>query len=143
MVYPESFVNRVKYVFWRLYTPLHPFFRDTLTQLGLLKHVGRQNFLLGKIAPHLTVEEFVSHLVSKGYGNHFVAWKDEGEIVSLRYVKDFKYQYHLRVFKDGEVRAHYEYTPECNPILHIKERNMEPRREEFLEILGGMIVASE
>ena len=139
MIYPTSFTHRLKYGFWTAYTPYHPFLRDRLLALKLIKHEGRQNFLLGKIAPDISVEEFVSFLIQKGYGNHFIAWRDEGELVSLRYVEDFVYQYHLRVFEDGEVRAHYEYTPECYPVLHLKEVGMEAKREEFLTLLKNRI----
>ncbi|OHA27068.1 MAG: hypothetical protein A3C06_01040 [Candidatus Taylorbacteria bacterium RIFCSPHIGHO2_02_FULL_46_13] len=140
MAYPDTLANRLKYAFWRFYTPCHPYVRDAVISLGIVRHVGRQNFILGTVAPHLTLKEFTSFLISQGYGNHFVAWEDEGEIVSLRYVKDFTHQYHLRVFKDREVRAHYEYTPECYPILHLKEKHFEPRSEEFLMLLGDTIV---
>lgn len=138
--YPATLPNRLKYAFWRLYTPYHPFVRDLVLALGLVRHEGRQNYILGMVVPHLTLKEFTSFLIAQGYGNHFVAWEDDGEIVSLRYVKDFVHQYHVRVFHDREVRAHYEYTPECYPILHIMEEDMQARREEFLMLLGNTIV---
>ncbi len=141
MIYPRSLRDRAKYVFWRVYTPYHPFVRDTALALGVVRHEGRQHFLLGKVAPHISIQEFVERLVAQGFGNHFVAWEDEGELVSLRYVEDFKCQYHLRVFKDGEVRAHYEYTPECYPILHLREVGIEARRDDFLRMLGDTIMA--
>lgn len=140
MVFPSSPKDRLKYFFWRLYTPYHPFVRDAALALRIARHRGRQDYLLGTVAPHLTIKEFISSLIAQGFGNHFVAWKDEDEVVSLRYVKDFAYQYHLRVFKDGEVRAHYEYTPECYPLSHLKGRHMQARREEFLVFLGDTIV---
>ncbi|HTR19134.1 MAG TPA: hypothetical protein VMH91_04140 [Candidatus Paceibacterota bacterium] len=141
MVYPEQLWDRVKYLFWTFYTPYHPLVRDTALRLRVVRHEGRQDFLIGTIAPHLSIPEFISHLLGKGYGNHFVAWKDDGEVVSLRYTDGFAYQYHVRVFEDREVRAHYEYTPECYPISHIMETDMEARREEFLSLLGDTIVA--
>ncbi len=141
MIYPESFLDRIKYVFWRFYTPHHVFFRDALLSLGVVAHEGRQNFLIGKIAPHLSIKEFVSFLVEHGYGNHFVAWEDEGEVVSLRYVKDFVHQYHMRVFEDGEVRGHYEYTPESHPFLHLNDVHMEDYRGEFISLLGDRIIS--
>jgi len=140
MVYPQLPWERVKYVFWRFYTPYHPFFRDMALRLGVVHHHGRQDYLLGTIAPHLSIREFVSQLLEKGYGNHFVAWKDDGEVVSLRYTDGFEYQYHLRVFSDREVRAHYEYTPECYPISHMRAINLEPRRDYFFSVLGDMVV---
>lgn len=140
MIWPDSYIDRFKYVIWRLYTPYHSFFRDTATSLGIVRHEGRQNYLLGRIAPGQTVQEFVEYLISKGYANHFVAWKDDGEVVSLRFVRDFKYQYHVRVFQDGEVRGHYEYTPECHLVWHMQEVDMEQRRDEFLKLMGSRLV---
>jgi hypothetical protein len=130
----------VKYLFWQVCRPYHPIARDTLLRLRVIRHEGRQDYLLGTVAPHLSIKDFIAYLVSRGFGNHFFAWKDDGEVVSLRYTENFMYQYHIRVFHDGEVRAHYEYTPECYPLLHMKKVNMEPRREFFLRILGDTIV---
>lgn len=70
----------------------------------------------------------------------FIAWVDKDEAISTRKLDGFDFQYHLRVFKDGEVRGHYEKTPERHPIDHFLDRGMEPRRKEFLEILGDWIV---
>jgi hypothetical protein len=147
MVYPDSFGDRLKYFFWRLYTPLHPLVRDSLLVVGIGSQSdtypgGRQPYLLGTLAPGISVQDFVSSMLAQGFGNHFIAWKDRGQIVSLRYMDDFKYQYHLRVFEDGEVRGHYEYTPECHPVLHMKMVGVpfEPRREEFMRFIGDRIV---
>ena len=140
IVYPESTVNKIKYFFWRLYTPLHSPLRNTLMHLGILRHSTRQNFLLGKIAPDQTVQDFVSFLIERGYGNHFVAWRDKGELLSLRRLDGFECQYHLRVFEDGEVRGHYEYTPECYPLWHFRAVDQEDRRGEFLDLLGDKII---
>ncbi|MBC7836976.1 hypothetical protein H7X87_04370 [Acetobacteraceae bacterium] len=147
MIYPASFIDRTKYVFWRLYTPFHPLVREVSLKVGIVsmsrkieRWGARQQYLLGTIAPGESIESVVEHLVQKGFYNHFVAWEDEGEVASLRYLPDFKYQYHIRIFKDGEIRAHYEYTPECHPIYHYYERGcFEDRREEFLKILGGKL----
>ena len=139
ITFPHSFQDRLKYLFWRFYTPFHPFFRDAFLAFGILKHSGRQHFLLGTIAPHTSIRELGLYLLKRGYGNHFIAWNDDGEVVGLRLVKNFKYQYHLRIFEDGEVRGHYEYTPEGHPFLHFKDVGMEERREEFLGLLDGWI----
>ncbi len=140
MVYPGSLKDRMKYVFWRMYTPYHSFVRDTLLFMRIIRHEGRQDYLIGHVAPHESLESIVSALVKLGYGNHFVAWEDEGQIISLRYVDSFEYQYHVRIFADGEVRGHYEYTPECYPIKHIKEVGQEDRRAEILRHLGSSII---
>jgi hypothetical protein len=140
IVFPSSFPNRLKYGFWRVYTPLHPLVRDMTLALGIVSHSGRQNFLIGKIAPGQSPKSLIDFLVEQGYGNHFIAWKDDGELVNLRRVIDFTYQYHIRIFADGEVRGHYEYTPECYPILHFKAVNQKDCRDEFLVLLKGKIV---
>jgi len=138
MVYPPELKNRFKYALWRVVTPIHPYVRDVGQALGLArihqKHAGRQDFLLGTV-PKESIEPFIKFLLQKGFGNHFIAWKDQGEVVSLRLVNDFTYQYHVRVFEDGEVRGHYEYTPECRPWLHLKAIGQEHRKEEFSKLL--------
>lgn len=144
MIYPRSFRDRLKYLFWKVYTPCHPFVRDTTLGLRIFRHEGRQNFILGRVAPdHQSLKEFISFLIGKGFKNHFVAWKDSGELVSLRYMEDFAFQYHIRIFKDGEVRGHYEYTPEYRPLSHILEIGMEDRRHEFHRFLGDRIVKDQ
>ena len=146
MVFPNTLLAQIKYIIWRIYTPVHPFFRELFTSLGIVslrakaKRWGeRQEYLIGTIAPGESIESVVRHLVGHDYGNHFIAWRDQGEVVGLRYVEDFKYQYHIRIFEDGEVRAHYEYTPESYLIRHNKAEGFEDRREHFLKILGDKI----
>jgi hypothetical protein len=104
------------------------------------KHVGRQDFLLGMLDPARSVHEFVSFLVSEGFGNHFIAWKETNELVSLRRTVDFKYQYHIRIFKDGEVRGHYEFTPEYHPVLHLVRIGFEEKAGEFENLLRGWLL---
>lgn len=142
MVYPERIAHRIKYYLWRIFAPYHPTIRDGAIALRIVKNHGRQPYLLGTIARDQSVEEFVSFLIGKGYAHHRVAWKDEGEIVSLRHVKDFMHQYHIRIFENREVRGHYEYTPECYPILHMWDIGREERREEFLGHFGDRITPS-
>jgi hypothetical protein len=145
MRYPTRLRDRAKYVFWRTYTPFHPLLRGTARVLGVDTDTfveteeGRQNFPLGHIAPNGTLKEFVDHLVSQGFANHFVAWKDADEVVSLRRVENFTHQYHIRIFKDGEIRGHYEYTPECYPFLHLKAHGQEHRPEEFKKLFGNFV----
>ncbi len=141
MVYPDSVIHRLKYIFWTLYAPIHPHLRDLGLRVGLIWHVpGRQKFILGDLASTCSTEELIEHLVRNGYGSNFIAWQDEGEILSLRKSPDFIYQYHIRLYSDGEIRGHYEYTPECHPYLHIREIGLVDRREYFLELLGNMIL---
>lgn len=145
--FPSRLSHRAKYFVWRVYTPLHPRVRDVSVALGVVsasskikKWGARQRYLLGTIAPNETIESVIQHLVARGYANHFVAWKDAGEVVSLRYVENFVYQYHIRIFEDGEVRGHYEFTPECYPLKHYHAVGSEDRRDYFLKLFGERIV---
>ena len=140
--YPRGIYNRSKYVFWKVITPFHNYWRDLLLSLGFIRHEGRQNYVMGTLAPGMTVEDFLDYLVANGWANHFIAWKDEGEIVSVRKIVDFERQYHLRIFADREVRGHYEYTPESHPRWHMKEIGQEAKEEDFLKFLGDWIVTN-
>jgi hypothetical protein len=129
-----------------VYAPVHPLVRTVAVRAGLSseyfvrsERTGRQPFLIGHIAPGASVEDFVEHLVSQGFGNHFIAWLDQGEVASLRLVENFVYQYHVRIFEDGEVRGHYEFTPECHPIKHLRARGQEHRLEAFRAFFGNFV----
>lgn len=152
MEYPTGVFNQFKYWFWTVYMRFYPAIRRIAYHLGIGEffinrfeggHKGRQPFLMGTIDPSRSVSDLSLFLVEKGYANHFVAWKDAGELVSLRKTVGFEYQYHLRIFKDGEVRCHYEYTPECHPYLHMLQRGFESRTKEFQELLQGWIIPAE
>lgn len=138
--YPDHFFDKVKYYAWRVITPIHPHVRDFLTWLRILRHEGRQPYLLGTLAAGETIESVVDYLIGHGYGNHFVAWQDEGQVVSLRKVTTFAYQSHIRIFEDGEVRAHYEYTTEYKPFTHLKAIGQVDRSDEYQALLRGKIV---
>jgi hypothetical protein len=137
--YPSANRDRLKYWFWRVYTPLHPFVRDTSTLLGIVKHAGRQEYLVGSLKRECSLRDFISFLIEQGFANHFIAWKDTGELVSLRKTVGFEYQYHVRVFNDGEVRCHYEYTPEYRPVRHLIQVGFEDRIQEFRDLLRDWV----
>lgn len=149
MEYPTAFIDQVKYWFWMIYSRLYPLIRRVSYFLGIGKffinyfepgHTGRQDFLIGVLHPSRSPRDFALFLVTQGFGNHFVAWKDAGELVSLRKTAGFDRQYHIRVFKDNEVRGHYEFTPECHPFLHMVRVGFEDRTEEFKEIVQDWVV---
>jgi hypothetical protein len=137
--YPDGFSNRIKYIFWRTISRPFLYVRDILVAVGIVWHRGRQPVFLGTLKSPKSLDEFLAHLQSVGFGNHFIAWKDEGQIISLRLLDGFEYQYHLRIFSDGEVRGHYEFTPESHPWFHFKETGQEVRREKFLMWIGDWI----
>lgn len=114
--------------------------RDGALAFRVVKKRGRQEYLLGTIAPGLSIEEFVACLVDNGYAYHRIAWEDDDEVVSLRHVENFTHQYHIRIYEDREVRGHYEHTPECHPLLHLFEVDREDRRQPFLDLVGERLI---
>jgi len=150
VAYPTAKRDRLKYWFWRFYTPLHPLVRGTSYRLGFgkllmgyvgpeVRYDGRQDYLIGTLRSDREAHDLVDYLVTQGYGNHFIAWKDTGELVSLRRADGFEHQYHLRIFKDGEVRGHYELTPEYRPVRHLVRTGFEDRTGEFTTLLTGWL----
>lgn len=147
--YPSAFIDRIKFWFWKFYSRLYPLIRRAAYRLRIGKlfinyfepgHTGRQEFLIGLLQPSRSARDFAFFLAEQGYGNHFVAWKDSGELVSLRRTVGFERQYHIRIFKDGEVRGHYEFTPECHPFLHMVRVGFEDRTDEFRAVLRDWVV---
>ena len=113
--------------------------RDWLIELKLLRHNIRQSYHLGWLKPEKTLKELIEFLESEGFHNHFFAWHDPGQILSLRKQTGFEWQYHLRIFFDGEIRGHFEHTPEADPIEHMLDEGMKPRHQQFLKFLGNYI----
>lgn len=151
MDYPSQKRDQLKYWVWKAYTPLHPLVRNASYRLGVgrfllrrvfpeMKQTGRQDFLIGTLDPAHSVRDFVSFLIEQGFGNHFVAWKDSDELVSLRRTDGFRHQYHIRIFKDGEVRCHYEFTPEYHPIRHLIRIGFEDRNQEFRTLMQDWLL---
>jgi hypothetical protein len=143
--YPKSAKERAKYHLWKTIYPAHNRVRDVLLAAHLLHppYKGRQDYMLGFLAPGKNMDDFLRHLEQQGFGNHFIAWDDDGQVASLRRLEGFAWQYHLRIFKDREVRGHYELTPEAHPFRHYRKQGQEARREKFEEFLGDWVVAAD
>ena len=133
--------DKIKQKIWHFVYKFFPTFQKTLLETHLIWHNnGRQRFHIGWLAPGKTLEDLKKHLHEKwNFGNHFVAWSDDSQVLSWRKLEDFNHQYHLRVFADGEIRGHYEYTPEGHPIDHFSEKGEGFHRREFLKFLGEFV----
>jgi len=94
---------------------------------------GRQRFLLGRLKDGITRAHAKGHLKAQGFSMNRTAYFDPGQSLSMRRLcEDFPdRQYHIRIFDDGEVRGHYEYTPEDHPRKHLREDILEKREERF------------
>ncbi|MEK7081108.1 MAG: hypothetical protein AAB902_01850, partial [Patescibacteria group bacterium] len=136
-----TFVDKIKQKIWGF---IYSFFlpiRSFLLRIGIIWHKkGRQKYHVGWLAPGKTLEELKNHLHGEwGFGNHFIAWVDEDQVLSWRKLTDFQDQYHLRVFSDGEIRGHFEFTPEAHPIEHFNEKGEKECRKDFLKFLGDFV----
>ncbi len=134
-------IEKIKQKIWRFIYKFFPTFQKLLLRLHLIWHgKERQRFHIGWLVQGKTLEELKKHLHEKwNFGNHFIAWSDNEQVLSWRKLQDFNYQYHLRVFSDGEIRGHYEYTPEGHPVAHFSEKGESFHKEEFLKFLGEFI----
>ena len=123
-------------IWWYVFYPIFPHIQKALIKLHIIYHHGRQPWHLGWVAKGKTLRSFYKYVHTQGFSNHFIAWSDDGQVLSLRKREGFKFQYHLRVFSDGEIRGHYEETPESHPIQHFDEKVFEPKLQEFRKWLG-------
>ncbi|HAS80761.1 MAG: hypothetical protein UR25_C0003G0037 [Candidatus Nomurabacteria bacterium GW2011_GWE1_32_28] len=137
-----TFFDKIKQKIWDY---IYSFFLPTrkfLLKTGIIWHKkGRQKYHIGWLAPGKSLEALKLHLNAKwGFGNHFIAWIDEDQVLSWRKLMDFEEQYHLRIYKDGEICGHFEFTPESHPFKHMEERGEIDKREDFLKFLGDFVV---
>lgn len=134
--------QKIKKNIWKKIYFIFPWMQKHLLKWHLMWHEkGRQPYHIGWLAPGKTLEDLEKHLHENwGFGNHFVAWEDNGQVLSWRKLESFEKQWHLRVFKDGEIRGHYEWTPEDKPVEHFVEIGEEERKEDFEKFLDGFIV---
>jgi len=136
-----TFFDHLKHRIWKI---IYRFFVPTqrnLLKLNIIRHSNeRQRYHLGWLSSGKTLEGLKAHLSKNwGFGNHFIAWVDEGQVLSWRKLPDFHHQYHLRVFENGEIRGHFEFTPEAHPISHLMAKLEEEKKEDFLKFLGDFI----
>lgn len=128
--------RRLQQKFWSY---LYPIFPQLEHHLVFLHEKKRQKYHIGWLAPHHNLAGLKKHLSSKwGFGNHFVAWEDTNQVLSWRKLTTFKEQYHIRVYSDGEIRGHFEYTPEAAPIRHFFSKGRAKTRD-FLGFLDTFV----
>ncbi|MEI6042491.1 MAG: hypothetical protein WCQ00_02910 [bacterium] len=134
---PKNLKDGIKYYFWKyIVSPVFPYIRDGLLKLRIIYHKGRQPYHIGFLDSKKKVEDFRRYLGGMGFRNNRFAWIDSDEILSMRIFDGYKHQYHIRLFKDREIRAHYEQTPEIHPFGHFFESVFEARSSEFKKYLG-------
>jgi hypothetical protein len=136
-----TFTDKIKQKIWHF---IYSFFlptRQFFLKIGIVWHKkGRQKYHIGWLREGKTLEELKNHLHTKwGFGNHFIAWVDQDQVLSWRKLTDFEDQYHLRIYKDGEICGHFEFTPEAHPLEHMEEKGEREAKKDFLKFLGEFI----
>ena len=130
----------LKKILWWIINPFFPIGRNISKFLGYKPYPKRQEYHLGWLAPGRTMGGFNQYLLNQGFEKNRIAWIDDEELISLRLRENFRYQYHVRLFADGEIRGHYELTPEYSPLDHLHDKDTSERKEEFKKILGEWMV---
>lgn len=114
--------------------PLFPFFQWLVLTLGIIKAPKeRQQFLLGSLKKELSSSDAKQHLRTQGFFSNRIAFNDPGQTLSMRKLslEDPRWQYHVRIFEDGEVRGHFERTPEDYPLRHLRSDGQIKKEEDF------------
>lgn len=124
---------------WHIVYKTYPPLLRILEKLGF--HKGRQKYPLGFLdeSQH-DAKTFEMYLRGLGFEPAILAWKDSDEILSMRKVDKHAFQWHIRLHSDGEVRGHYEYSSEGNPLGHIMESVFEHEKEFFENLLRGYLL---
>jgi hypothetical protein len=123
--------------FWLIVYVFYPPILRVLETIGV--HRTRQDFLLGHLSVSCSAAELEAHLIGHGFERAILAWKEPGEVLSLRKLDREIFQYHLRLYEDGELRGHYEYSSEGNSLAHVIETCFEARHEHFHEFLAAHV----
>lgn len=115
---------------WKIVYTIYPPLLRILERLGF--HKGRQKYSVGFLdkSKH-NLDVFRQYLVGLGFEHAILAWQDSDEVLSMRKVDNHKFQYHIRLYSDGEIRGHYEYSSEGNPLGHVLEQIFRDEQEFF------------
>lgn len=137
-------IRTLKQFFWFLVKPVFPYFRDLFLHANIAEvkgHKERQRFNIGFLKQPHTPEVLCNHLESLGFCREKMALVDPDEIFGMRKIdpENHCFQYHLRLYRDREIKGHYEKTPEDFPLDHFNEVGFEARGQDFLEMLEGFV----
>lgn len=132
-------LEKFKKFYWRIFEPFFPTVRDAWVAMGLISHNIRQPYLYGKLKPGVSRDDLKNQLIQAGFVNDYVAWVDPDEILNMRKQVDIIYQYHIRLFSDGEVRGHHEYTAESHPFKHLYDVGLTTGENYLKPLLSDLV----
>ena len=98
--------------FWKIIYIVYPPILRVLEKIKI--HNQRQPYLIGCLCDDKNYSNLKDYLKEQGFEDAILAWRDPCEILGMRKTKG-KFQYHIRLFEDREMRCHYEYSSEGNP----------------------------
>lgn len=140
-------IRTPKQFFFFIIKPIFPLFRDLFLKADLVEvkgHKVRQRFPIGFLHKDADPEELETYLCTQGFFREKMALVDPDEIFGMRKLDPEHpcFQYHIRLYADGELRGHYEKTPEDFPIDHFNEVGFEARAEEFQTLFKKFLVSN-
>lgn len=124
---------------WRINYTIYPYLRDLILFTKVWRHTGRQNFRIGFVKKGVKKSDIKRILKFNGFEKSVCSWIDDGEVLSMRKCVG-GYQYHIRFFSDGEIRGHYECSPEGAPVRHLLAKFMRSGRQYFRKILWKVLI---
>ena len=124
---------------WKISERIYKNGRDFCQWAHITRHSGRQHFHIGWLAKGVTKIKLRRHLEKAEFEHDPYAWIDKDEVLSMRKPAKDKYQYHIRLHKDGEIRGHYEYAPDSKPLKHLETRYFRRKRRYFKTLLKGFL----
>ncbi|MBP9851615.1 MAG: hypothetical protein KBC71_02790 [Candidatus Pacebacteria bacterium] len=152
-VYLELASDRVYVIIWfmeedrkkntwkKIYTNLCKNTQKLLQKTGLMKSPGRQPYHVGWLTSSKTLEGLRLYLHSEwGFGKATKVAKDKEVVLSWAKITDNHEEYFLRVYRDGEIRGHFEKLPVTGVLEKPSEMGEKEAKEEFLKFLGEFYV---
>ncbi len=115
--------------------------QNLLQKTKIIKYPGRQPYHVGWVAPGKSLDDLRLQLHANwGFGGQFMSFEDTEQVLSWRKIEPHGGQYHIRIFKDGEIRGHYEKMPETGVLEHLSEKGQREAKEDFIKFLGDCMV---
>ena len=135
-------IRKIKRSLWWFTAPIWPITRILFMGRWRLMWDERDKDKkhIGWLKPEKTVKEFLKHMKSHGFKKHHMAWKHTDELFSIRKIHDETFQYHIRFYRNRQITGHYEPAPEGHFIRHWLEREVEFKKNYFLEIMGHWVM---
>lgn len=122
---------------WKIVYFLYPPLLRILERLGF--HKGGQDYHIGYVKKNYSISDLKDYLEKKGFEPAVLSWNEKDEVLNLRKVNKRIYQWHIRVFKDREIKGHYEFSSEGSPIAHICKKLFITEEKYYLNLFSKFL----